>query len=101
MNNKIKAAIKRGDLIPYEKIFASFSKKDQKDILRRARYLRMAMAMKKLRSQLKISQAKLARKMNVKREYISREESGQQNITLETMYRIAEATGREFDFQFK
>jgi|SRR3989338_5751392 len=101
MNNKIKAAIKRGDLIPYEKIFASFSKKDQKDILRRARYLRMAMAMKKLRSQLKISQAKLARKMNVKREYISRAESGQQNITLETMYRIAEATGREFDFQFK
>ena len=101
MNDKIKAAIKKGDLIPYEKIFDSYSKKDQRDILRQARYLRMAMALRKLRRQLKISQAKLANKMQVKREYIARAESGQQNVTLETLYRIAEATGKDFQFQFK
>lgn len=101
MNDKIKTAIKRGDLIPYEKIFARYSKKRQKQILRRARYLKMAMELRKLRRRLKISQANLAKKMQVKREYIVRAESGQQNVTLETLYRIAEATGREFDFQFK
>lgn len=101
MNNKIKAAIKRGDLIPYETIFARFSKKEQKEILQQARYLKIAMALRKLRHQLKFSQAKLAHKMQVKREYIARAESGQQNITLETLYKIAEATGKDFNFQFK
>lgn len=101
MNNKIKTAIKHGDLIPYEKVFARFSKKEQGQILRRARYLRMAMELRKLRKRLKFSQAKLAKKMQVKREYIVRAESGQQNVTLETLYRIAEATGKEFNFQFK
>jgi len=101
MKDKIKAALKRGDLIDYDEIFASYPKKRQAEILKQARYLQVAMALRKLRRKLKISQAKLAKKMQVKREYIARAESGQQNVTLETMYRIAEATGRNFDFQFK
>ena len=101
MKDKIKAALKRGDLIDYDEIFASYPKKRQAEILKQARYLQVAMALRKLRRKLKISQAKLANKMQVKREYIARAESGQQNITLETLYRIAEATGREFNFQFK
>jgi DNA-binding XRE family transcriptional regulator len=101
MNDKIKAALKRGDLIDYDDIFASYSKKRQAEILRQVRYLKIAMAMRKLRRKLKFSQAKLAKKMQVKREYIARAESGQQNVTLETLYRIAEATGKDFQFQFK
>lgn len=101
MNDKIKAAIKRGDLIDYDEIFARYPKKRQAEILKQARYLRIAMALRKLRRQLKFSQAKLAQKMQVKREYVARVESGQQNITLETLYRIAEGTGKDFDFQFK
>ena len=101
MNDKIKAALKRGDLIDYDKIFAGYPKKRQAEILKQARYLKIAIALRKLRRQLKFSQAKLAQKMQVKREYVTRAESGQQNITLETLYRIAEATGKNFDFQFK
>ena len=101
MNDKIKAALKRGDLIDYDEIFASYPKKRQAEILKQARYLQVAMALRKLRRKLKISQAKLAKKMQVKREYIARAESGQQNVTLETLYRVAEATGKNFDFQFK
>ncbi|OGD90157.1 hypothetical protein A2W45_00800 [Candidatus Curtissbacteria bacterium RIFCSPHIGHO2_12_41_11] len=59
------------------------------------------MELKKLRKQLRISQNELARKMKVKREYITRIESGEQNITIETLNRIAEATGKEFEFHFK
>ena len=101
MNRKIKQAVKRGELVDYTDLFASYSKKRQQEILKRTRYLKAAMELKKLRKQLKISQNELARKMKVKREYITRIESGKQNITIETLNRIAEATGKEFEFRFK
>lgn len=98
---KIKEAIKKGRLIPYRKIFESHSKAEQARIKERSRYLIAAMELRKLRKKLKLSQAELARKMDVKREFISRIESGQQNITLETLYRLADATGKKFEIQFK
>ncbi|MCX6816873.1 MAG: helix-turn-helix transcriptional regulator [Candidatus Beckwithbacteria bacterium] len=101
MNDKIKTAIKRGDLISYDEVFSRYSKKHQREILKQARYLKAAMALRKLRKQLKLTQEKLASKMKVKREFISRAESGEQNLTLETLYQIAEATGKSFRFQFK
>lgn len=101
MNRKIKQAIKRGDLIDYAGLFASYSRKRQQEILKRARYLKTAMELKKLRRQLKISQQELARQMKVKREFITRIESGEQNITIETLNRIAKATGKELEFHFK
>ena len=101
MNRKIKQAVKRGELVDYTDLFASYSKKRQQEILKRTRYLKAAMELKKLRKQLRISQNELARKMKVKREYITRIESGEQNITIETLNRIAEATGKEFEFRFK
>ena len=99
--SKINQAVKKGDLVDYSDLFASYPKKRQQEILKRARYLKAAMELKKLRKQLKISQNELARKMNVKREFITRIESGEQNITIETLNRIAEATGKEFEFHFK
>ena len=101
MNNKIKRALKRGDLVDYDDLFATYSKKRQEEIKKRARYIMAAMELRRLRKKLKLSQAKLAKKMNVKREFISRIEGGRQNITLETLYRIAEATGKEFRLSFQ
>lgn len=98
---KIKEAIAKGDLIPYEKVMASFSKKEQEKIYRRAKYIQAAMALRKLRRALRLSQEKLARKMKVKREFVSRIESGEQNVTLETLYKIAEATDKKFYFSFR
>jgi len=101
MNRKINQAVKRGDLIAYGDLFASYSPKRKQEILKRARYLKAAMELKKLRKELKISQEELARKMKVKREFITRIESGEQNITIETLNRVAEATGKEFEFHFR
>jgi len=98
---KIKKAVEKGELIPYDDVFDSYSKKDQEQILKEARYIMAAMELRKLRKKLKLSQAKLAKQMNVKREFISRIEGGRQNITLDTLYRIAEATGKEFRFTFQ
>ena len=98
--SKINQAVKKGDLVDYADLFAGYSQKRQQEILKRARYLKTAMELKKLRKDLKISQNKLARKMKVKREFITRIESGEQNITIETLNRVAEATGKEFEFHF-
>ncbi len=101
MNRKMKEAVKKGDLVDYDNLFSSYSQKRQQEILKRARYLKAAMELKKLRKELNISQVELARKMKVKREFITRIESGEQNITIETLNRVAEATGKEFDFHFR
>lgn len=99
--NKIKGAVKKGDIIVYGDLFAGYSKKRQQEILKRARYLKAAIELKKLRKELKISQGELASKMKVKREFVTRIESGVQNITIETLNRVAEATGKEFEFHFR
>lgn len=99
--NSINQAIKRGSLIAYGDLFAGYSKKRQQEILKRARYLKAGMELKKLRKELKISQEELARKMKVKREFVTRIESGEQNVTIETLNRVAEATGKEFEFHFR
>lgn len=101
MNNKIRKAEKEGRLIDYDKLFASYSKERQERIKQEARFIMARMQLRKLRKEKKLSQEKLARKMKVKREFISRIESGTQNITLETLFRIAQATGKEFKFSFK
>ena len=101
MNKKIKQAIKKGDLIPYDKIFAGLPKRRQEVILKRARYIQAAIVLRRLRKALRLSQERLAKRMKVKREFISRIESGEQNITLETLYKIAEATDKKFHFNFQ
>lgn len=101
MNKKIKRALRNGDLIDYDEVFASLPKKRQEAILKRARYIQAAIALRRLRKALKLSQDKLARKMKVKREFVSRIESGEQNVTLETLYKIAEATDKKFYFSFR
>lgn len=100
-NKKIEQAVKEGRLIPFEEIYASHSKKEKEKIDRIAKYIMARMELRKLRRKAKLTQSNLAKRMDVKREFISRLESGSQNITLETLYRIAEATGKEFKFSFK
>ena len=99
--NKIQEAITRGDLIPHEQIWKTFSPERQERIMQRARYLKAAMELRKLRKALRLSQNQLAKKMSVKREFISRIESGQQNVTLDTLYRIAEVTGKDLKLMFR
>jgi DNA-binding XRE family transcriptional regulator len=98
---KIQGAIDRGIAIPYREIFNAYPKEKQERILARARYAKMAMHLRELRKKKKLSQAALAKKMKVKREYISRLESGQQNITLNTLYKIGAVVGKEVEVVFK
>jgi len=69
-DQKIRKALKTGKLIAWKELFASYPKERQEAIKRKARYLRAAMEVRRLRRKSKLSQAQLARKMHVKREFI-------------------------------
>lgn len=101
MNNKIKQAEKEGRLIDYNKLFASYPKEYQDKIKEEAKFIKAKMEIVRVRREKKLSQSALAKKMKVKREFISRIESGNQNITLATLLKIATATGKEFKFSFE
>ena len=49
--SKINQAVNRGELIKYDDLFAGYPEKRQQEILRRARYLKAAMELKKLRKE--------------------------------------------------
>ena len=99
--NKIQKALKERRLIDYDELFASYPKKYQDKIIENAKFIMARMEIRKLRKSKKMTQIQLAEKMNVKREFISRIESGNQNITLATMFKIANAVGKEFKFSFE
>ena len=100
MNRKINQAVKKGDLIDYDDLFASYSQKRQQEILKRARYLKAAMELKKLRKELKISQEELARKMGTGQAVISRLEGANASPSLSLIKRLANALGLKVELRF-
>lgn len=99
--NKVRKAEKEGKLISFEDVLKNYSKKDREDVEERARYYMARSEIRKVRNEAKLTQKELAEKMRVKREFVSRIESGNQNITLQTLIRIAIALGKEFKFKFE
>lgn len=53
------------------------------------------------RNELAISQRQLARKIGMKQPAICRIESGNSNVTLETLFKVAEAMDMEINIQVK
>ena len=98
---KIQEAIERGDLIPREEVLKTYSTRQRERIAEKTRFLRAAMELRRLRRALRLSQSQLAKKMLVKREFISRIESGTHNVTLDTLYRVAEVTGKDLKIAFR
>lgn len=98
---KIKEAVKKGQLISHSDVLKRYSPEFRKQVEERAKYFLAKAKIIKLRKDKKLSQQALANKMKVKREFISRIESGNQNITLATLFKIARATDREFKFSFE
>jgi len=62
--------------------------------------LEIAYQILKLRKQKKISQAELAKKLGTKQSNIARIEAGQQNFSIETLEKIAEALNCQLKVNF-
>lgn len=92
-----------------KEIFIDFDevlKKDLKDPVFKKYYdehgkqLEIAYQILQLRKKKKISQAQLAKKIGTKQSNIARIESGQQNLSVETLDKIAGALGYELKIGF-
>lgn len=88
-------------LIPLSKALKQFSPANRQHIAERARFIRVAMQLKALRKELDLAQGELATQIGKKREFVSRIESGRQNVTIDTLFKIAEATNKQFHFEFR
>ena len=100
--NKIRKAEREGKLISFEDVLSRYSEKDREDIEERSRYYMARTEIRKIRNRAKLTQNELAEKMRVKKRVCKYEiESGNQNITLRTLIRVAMAVGKEFKFKFE
>ncbi|MFH1661695.1 MAG: helix-turn-helix transcriptional regulator [Candidatus Falkowbacteria bacterium] len=63
--------------------------------------LELSLDIIKLRKKKKISQGKLAEKIGMKQSAIGRIEKGEQNLTIETLQKIASAFNKELVVSFK
>lgn len=62
--------------------------------------LEIAYGILQLRKKSKMSQAVLAKKIGTSQSNIARIESGNENVTIELLYRIAKATNRDLKVEF-
>ncbi len=62
--------------------------------------LRIAYQITQLRKQQKLSQKELARKLKTTQSVIARMETGQQNLTTDTLQKIASAFKRDLEIKF-
>jgi DNA-binding XRE family transcriptional regulator len=97
----VEKAFELGLKLDHEKVKEKFSAEEWKYIIGKARYIEVAMEIRKLRKINNLSQGQFATKVGVKREYVSRIESGCQNMNLKTLIKIASAVGKEFKFRFE
>ena len=114
MNPKIEAAIKRGEIIPFDVMFAQqlkdgvftieeFNAVHKAELEENARLLkaRTARKVRSARLKMKVTQAELAKKLHTSKSFISEIENGKQNISIEYASKIAKALGKEFVWRFK
>ncbi len=88
-------------LIKLQDAISQLPLKQQKQVAQRSRFIQIAIMIKNLRKELDLAQNDLARQIGKKREFIARIESGRQNVTIETLYHIAEATNKKVFLEFK
>ena len=100
MNSKKKKKIKLlsfDDLLEQELKDPEFKKGFELE----TKKLEMSLAVINLRKKKKISQSKLAEKIGMKQSAVGRIEAGKQNLTIETLQKIAFAFNKELVVSFR
>ena len=78
---------------------ADVSIEERKFINQEKKYYEVAVALRKKRERLGLTQEKLAQLSNLPRTTITRVESGTRNATLQTLMSLAQAMGSTFEFK--
>ena len=103
MKNPPLAKIGGATLINFSKIIEEEMKNPEfkKGVELEMKKLEMSLAIINLRKKKKISQAKLAEKIGMKQSAVGRIEAGKQNLTIETLQKIAFALNKELIVGFR
>ena len=90
-------------LINFNKIIEETMKDPErkKNIEMEIKKLKLSLSIINLRKNKKISQAKLAEKIGMKQSAVGRIEAGKQNLTIETLQKIAFALNKELVVNFR
>ncbi|MFA6190128.1 MAG: helix-turn-helix transcriptional regulator [Candidatus Staskawiczbacteria bacterium] len=96
MNKKIYKAVDFDDLLKKELKNPEFKKRFDEY----GRQLEVAYQILQLRKRKGMSQAQLAKKIGTKQSNIARMESGQQNFSMDTLEKIANALGLDLNISF-
>jgi ribosome-binding protein aMBF1 (putative translation factor) len=80
--------------IPLEKVLSKFTQEQRDRIESGARYYILLQNLRKERKAKGLTQQQLATKVNMPRTMITKIESGNRNVTVETLMQIAQAMGK-------
>ena len=78
-----------------------FTKEEKETIEREKRYLRVLMDLKTKRKKIGLTQEELANRADLPRTTITKIESGNRNVTVDTLMNIASAMGKTLEIRLK
>ena len=99
-HNNLKGRIRKV-ATPYKEILSGLPKQEQEEIGQLARYYKLQMMIREYRRSQKLSQAEFAARVNMPRTMISKIETGNRNVTLETLMILAQGMGKELVIDFR
>lgn len=86
--------------VSLDELTAHFTKKDWAMVEDERKFYDMAVAIQETRRKLKLTQARLAQRAKIPRTTITKIESGQRNVRLDTLLILARAMGKKMEIRF-
>ena len=77
-----------------------FTEEEKRQIRVQAKYYETLMGLRQLRKKRNLTQEKLAKKAKIPRTTVSKIESGNRNVTVETLMNLAHAMGKKLEIRF-
>ena len=99
-HNNLKSQLRKV-ATPFKEILSGLPKNEQEEIGQHARYYKLQIMVREYRRSQKLSQAEFAAKVKMPRTMITKIETGNRNVTLETLMTLAQGMGKELVIDFK
>jgi DNA-binding XRE family transcriptional regulator len=91
----------RANTVPFIKLYKDLTPDQRIEVEKRKRYYQIMMLMRRSRMEKGLTQTNLAKLVNLPRTMITKIESGERNVTIETLMNIAQVMGKELVVDFK
>lgn len=86
--------------ISHKEVLKKYTKEERKQIKMEAKYFSLLNCVRVVRSNSDITQVELSRRSGIPRETISKIESGNRNVTIGKLVKLADALGKTLEIRF-